>query len=78
MGKDSIVFPQELELVMDIVNSPVLEGCTRVSDENTCGVAVARVFNMVQVSGLQMCSTKLFKDIIFLLDIPSASSLKDT
>ncbi|XP_063879583.1 protein arginine N-methyltransferase 9-like isoform X1 [Scylla paramamosain] len=48
MAKDSIVFPQELELVMDIFNSPVLEACTHISDDNTCGVAVARVFNMVQ------------------------------
>ncbi|MPC16494.1 putative protein arginine N-methyltransferase 9 [Portunus trituberculatus] len=48
MAKDSIVFPQELELVMDIVNSQVLEASTCVSDDNTCGVAVARVFNMIQ------------------------------
>ena len=55
MADNGLVFPQELELVMDGVSSPVLEACTQVSDANTCGVAVAKVFNMVQVSSLKVC-----------------------
>uniref|UniRef100_A0A0P4WSR7 Protein arginine N-methyltransferase 9 n=1 Tax=Scylla olivacea TaxID=85551 RepID=A0A0P4WSR7_SCYOL len=66
MAKDSIVFPQELELVMDIFNSPVLEACTHISDDNTCGVAVARVFNMVQ--------TKHHLDVA-LSSLPHSSSV---
>lgn len=54
MASDGLVFPQELELVVDVVSSPVLEACTHVNDANTCGVAVAKVFNMVQVSNLEV------------------------
>lgn len=50
MASDGMVFPQELELVMDVVSSPPLVTATRVSDANTCGVTVADAFNMLQVN----------------------------
>ncbi len=52
MSSVSLVFPQELELVMDVISSPVLAAATEVSDTNTCGVAVAEAFNMMKVSNL--------------------------
>ncbi|XP_050731215.1 uncharacterized protein LOC127005899 isoform X2 [Eriocheir sinensis] len=50
MANGGLVFPQELELVMDVVSSPVLAAATQVSDANTSGVAVAEVFNMMQTT----------------------------
>lgn len=52
MASGGLVYPQELEVVMDVVSSPVLAAATRVNDANTCGVAVAEVFNIMQVSNL--------------------------
>lgn len=56
MSSGGLVFPQELELLMDVVSSRVLAAATQVSDANTCGVAVAEAFNMMQVSTVVDCN----------------------
>ncbi|XP_042856460.1 protein arginine N-methyltransferase 9-like [Penaeus japonicus] len=48
MAETCYVFPQTLELVIGLINSPALGSMTRVDDSNTCGVKIADVFNIVK------------------------------
>ncbi|KAK7066250.1 hypothetical protein SK128_024947 [Halocaridina rubra] len=50
MAGDGLVFPKELDLIMDAVQSSSLCNMTRVSNANTCGVRVENVINMAKTN----------------------------
>lgn len=50
MAEDGIVFPEQLDLVVDAINSPDVVAMTQVDDSNTFGVKVAEVFNIAKTT----------------------------
>ncbi|XP_064114312.1 protein arginine N-methyltransferase 9-like isoform X2 [Macrobrachium nipponense] len=50
MAEDGIVFPEQLDLVVDAINSPDFAAMTQVDDSNTFGVKVAEVFNIAKTT----------------------------
>ncbi|XP_047493903.1 protein arginine N-methyltransferase 9-like [Penaeus chinensis] len=48
MAESCYVFPQTLDLVIGLINSPTLGSMTRVDDSNTCGIKIADVINIVK------------------------------
>ncbi|XP_069958199.1 protein arginine N-methyltransferase 9 isoform X2 [Cherax quadricarinatus] len=50
MGRDCQVYPQEVDLIMSLISSPVLAAMTCVDDTNTSGVKIAEIFNIVKTS----------------------------
>ncbi|XP_071547761.1 protein arginine N-methyltransferase 9-like [Panulirus ornatus] len=50
MAEDGFVFPQELDLIFNIISSPVLAAMTSVDDSNTCGINIADIFNIVKTN----------------------------